>query len=452
MTLVWIVLKSLVFVLTHPKWTWGVYQGYRKYRSQGGSFADTDFYKFTMGQLYWRHFQHIGASYTLTIRQKVPLPKGFAAELRRKVEAYAANNHSISPELRDWLDQLPFMDSEFLDYLADTSRPKIKAKDVRIRRRRDTITIRIAGPVMRTSWWEVPIMHMFSETYFEMMGIKPQGLGWIVKAWKKGITLKQIVRTIFSEFGTRRRFSFFVQFMVLLLFIISGAKKGPNDKAGLIGTSNVFLAFLLGLTPIGTMAHELFMIAGAVYGYDKANKLIVQWWREEFGQSLGYILPDTYSTEEFLKQFDRDAALFFTGARQDSGDPIAFVDKLIEFYKSIGLRAKQIAQKTVIFSDDLNIEKAAKFVAYAWSHGIGAALGIGTFFSNDVGVKHLKIVIKPYEAWLLSNPKDKRGCVKISDDPAKITGEPVAVVQVLHWQKTGEITWTPLIAELPIAA
>lgn len=449
-----IMLQTAVHLATHPRWTLRVMKGLQEYEENGGAFADMDYYLLTMGQVIWRHFQDIGARYDVILRLKVELPEGYIEHFRAWVVEYAAKNHSLTAEQRRQLGKIEYLDPEYLDFLADETIPKLRAEDVHVE---DDGRIWLEGPELFVAFWEDAILAKFSALYFEMTGQHPVNNDWVVRAWDKGVKLKE-AGIVFSEFGTRRRASFFVQFVALLMFIVSGAIKGKNDEGGLIGTSNVFLGLLLGIDLIGTMAHRNFMVTGAVYGYHRANRLVIKLWRKEFGDKLGYFLPDTYTTSQFLKDFDPEDAVIFTGARQDSGDAYEFVDKLIAYYKSIGFTPEMIAKKTIVFSDSLNVERAIALFKYARERGIRAAFGIGTNITNDVdGIIPLNIVFKATWAFLLSNPNVRRACVKISDAPIeagkpnKVTGDEKTAGQIIHWIKTGEITWQkPLREHTPI--
>jgi len=239
--------------------------------------------------------------------------------------------------------------------------------------------------------------------------------------------------------------------MVLFIQICTGAKKTANTKGGLIGTSNVFLGLLLGLDIQGTAAHEMEMILGAVCGYDKAAGLIRILWRKMYGEKLSILLPDTYGTPWYLAGMTKEEARFFKGFRQDSGTPEQFVDWVIAFYLGCGLNRQEISEKIIIFSDGLNPTRAAVLQQYAKSKGIRALFGIGTNLSNDVGHAHFNIVIKPYEAAVISangTLSEVRGCVKLSDNPAgKTTGEAAAKVVVTRWKESGYqlVEWEPLL-------
>ncbi|MCX5901880.1 MAG: hypothetical protein NTV89_00060, partial [Proteobacteria bacterium] len=67
----------------------------------------------------------------------------------------------------------------------------------------------------------------------------------------------------FSDFGTRRRFSREWHDLVVSRLC------AELPQTSFIGTSNVSLAFKYGLTPIGTMAHEMFMVMSGIMHRDE---------------------------------------------------------------------------------------------------------------------------------------------------------------------------------------
>jgi nicotinate phosphoribosyltransferase len=170
------------------------------------------------------------------------------------------------------------------------------------------------------------------------------------------------------------------------------------------------------LKAIGTQAHELYMVIAALFGYRMANKITMEKWIEIFRGDLGIALSDTFTTDVFLQSFDKKFAKLFDGVRQDSGDPIEQAEKIVKHYDSLGIDP---TTKTIVFSDSLNLDKVATI--HEWCKGkIKDAYGIGTFLTNDVGVKPLNFVIKLTAV---------QGCtgewlptVKLSDTPGKHTG------------------------------
>src|SRR5690606_1593200 len=184
-----------------------------------------------------------------------------------------------------------------------------------------------------------------------------------------------------------------------------------------IGTSNVYFAMKYNTKPIGTHAHEWFMFHAAKYGYKMANLLGLENWSDVFRGDLGIALSDTYTTEVFFRQFDKKLSKLFDGVRHDSGDPIEFAQKTIDHYQSKGINP---LNKTIIFSDGLDYEKVEKIVNFC-KDKIGHSFGIGTDFTNDVGLERMNIVIKMTQA--LAQDSVWTPVIKLSDEPNKHTGD-----------------------------
>ena len=216
----------------------------------------------------------------------------------------------------------------------------------------------------------------------------------------------------YSDFGTRRRYSFDVHDRVIKTL----KDKSPEQFRG---TSNVFLAMKHNLTPIGTHPHEWFMFHASSFGYRSANIKALDAWVEVYKGDLGIALSDTYTSDNFFKNFTTLHAKLFDGIRQDSGDPLVFADKAIEFYK--GKRIDP-ATKTIVFSDALDIERILRIKEYLKGR-VHDVYGIGTYLTNDVGVQPLNIVIK-----ITGSKPGESGnfhpVVKLSDDFEKNTGDP----------------------------
>jgi nicotinate phosphoribosyltransferase len=189
----------------------------------------------------------------------------------------------------------------------------------------------------------------------------------------------------FSEFGTRRRFSFDNQRTVVDSAFAFG---GPK----FVGTSNLLLAMEHNSSPTGTQAHEWFMFHAAMYGYKMANYLAQENWVKVYRGNLGTVLPDTFTTKAFLKSFDTLYAKLFDGGRQDSSSPFDFIDLWVNHYRKLRIDP---SLKYILFSDNIKSHKIVEEINLACKkYGIGDAYGIGTWFSNDVGVTPLNMVIK----------------------------------------------------------
>lgn len=378
---------------------------------------DNDFYKLTQQQAVISLFPKEIVRYKFINRGNTKFPEGFDKNLKENINILS---HTTGDDSLVYLKNFKFLSPFYIDYL---SRYRFDPKELTINQINGDLDILIEGYWYRTILWEVPLLAMISETYYEMMG---QGY---YKLMEKGILGKNfnVIHEInekkgkdfktfgikFADFGTRRRHSFDNHKVV-----IEDLKKSAGNN--LVGTSNVFLAMKHEIKPIGTMAHEWIMFHGAKYGFHEANRLAFNNWVKVYGGSLGIALSDTYTTDSFFNSFDMLLAKTFDGVRHDSGDPIEFGEKVISHYKEIGLEENIIKSKTIVFSDSLNFDKILK-IENAFRGRINTSYGVGTWLTNDIpGVSPLNIVIKMDSVlingeWIPS--------VKLSDVPEKYTGD-----------------------------
>ena len=196
-----------------------------------------------------------------------------------------------------------------------------------------------------------------------------------------------------------------------VFFFYVGLAHTTGVKGSIVEASNVFLAKKYGITPVGTMAHEWIMCVGQ--GNHKHNPAYSNWyaldaWVREYGILNGIALTDAITTDCFLKDFQLTYATLFGGVRHDSGDPYEWGDKMIKHYESLGIDA---ANKTLLFSDSLDFDRADKLYRY-FNAKAKVAFGIGTYISNDTDVPALNIVMKTTKC----NGMD---VAKISDNPGK---------------------------------
>lgn len=366
-------------------------------------FTDNDLYKFSVMHAIQRLYPWSYVKYEFFNRANTKFPEGFAERLREEVNAMA--KLKLTKQERAFIEKrCYFFDPVFIDFLEGY---QYDPSEVTIEQNEGELKVSIEGFWYRTVLWEVPLMAIISELYFIMLGVTPQDVE--IRTEAKAKALKDI-EADYSEFGTRRRFSFDIQDKVVGLL-----KAGSGNFFK--GTSNMYLAMKHNTTPIGTMPHEWFMYHGALFGYRAANIKALEAWVEVFQGSLGITLTDTYTTDSFFKSFSLKQAKLFDGVRCDSGDPLEFADKTIQFYKEN--RIDPIS-KTIVFSDSLNIETVKQIKGYI-NGRIHDTYGIGTFFSNDVGAKALNMVIKLTE--IKSTPKEEYlHAVKISDALGKNTG------------------------------
>lgn len=225
--------------------------------------------------------------------------------------------------------------------------------------------------------------------------------------------LKRNPKVRFMEFGTRRRFSRDWQYETVEDLVT----QIPDQ---ITGTSNVYLAMILGILSKGTVAHELFMVLAAIASIlgDEAlrasHNQVLQQWAKFYGPDLLIALTDTFGSDFFFRDMTSEQAHEWKGLRQDSGDAIEFGEKQLLFYKQHGVDP---LQKLLVPSDGLDVDTLVKIT----NHFLGKIPvegGWGTGLTFDIpGIKPLSIVVKAISA-------NGIGTVKLSDNIAKAMGRP----------------------------
>ena len=370
------------------------------------SLLETDMYKFSMGQAIYHQFPAYKTTWTFRCRNKdVKFTSEMVQEIREQILAYC--DLRFTEEELTYLDNIRWIKGSYIDFLR-LWRPRYE--DFSITEEGECgLSIETRGTWLNTSMYEIPTLAIVNEVFFRMnynyfdlfesfREKLREKISWL--------TSGKYDLSSFSEFGLRRRLS--AEAQELAVRELSEAKL-KNGK--FVGTSNVYLAKKYNLTPVGTMAHEWIMCVGQ--GNHKHNPAYSNWyaldaWVKEYGVLNGTALTDAITTDCFLKDFQLTYSTLFSGVRHDSGDPVEGGEKMIAHYESLGLDPKQ---KTLLFSDSLNFEKANALNEH-FKGRVRVAFGIGTYIANDTFVTPLNIVMKT----TMCNGQD---VAKISDTPGK---------------------------------
>lgn len=366
-------------------------------------FTDNDLYKFTTMHAIEKLYPEAMVRYTFINRGDTVFPYGFADKLQKEVNEMEIL--SLTKEEEAFIrKKCYYFSPPFIDFLKGY---KYDPSEVKIKQENGNLHVEIEGYWYRTVLWEVPLLAIISELFFKLKNKKPENVE--ENARFKAEKMKDM-EAAYTDFGTRRRFSSDVHDRVV---------KTLKEYSGgfLRGTSNVYLAMKHDLTPIGTHPHEWFMYHGAHFGYRMANTKALDAWLDVYQGNLGIALTDTYTTRSFFENFSIMQAKLFDGVRMDSGDPAPFIEDTIKFYQSKRIDPQS---KTIIFSDALNLEKV-KYIKEKIKDRIKDGYGIGTYLTNDVGVKPLNIVIKMMAA-KPAQSLEYIPTVKLSDADGKITG------------------------------
>jgi len=367
------------------------------------SLLDTDLYKFTMMQVVLHHFPGAQVEYKFKCRNPGVDLTPHLEEIRAEIAELCTLR--LRDEELAYLRNLRFMKSDFVDFLALFH---FNAKYVRVEP--DPISpgeldITIHGPWLHTILYEIPILAIVSEVYFRRTrpgASLDEGRRRLLDKLDTVRKLDPALEFKISDYGTRRRFSLAWHEEVIRTI----KDKVPRLFAG---TSNVWLAMRNDLTSLGTVAHEYMQACQALGPRLRDSQAFAfEMWAKEYRGDLGIAISDTYGMDAFLRDFDLYFCKLFDGARQDSGDPLEWGEKLIAHYLRNRVDPKT---KTLIFSDSLTIPKAVE-IARQFSGRARLAFGIGTNLTNDVGFDPLQIVIKMTEC-------NGQPVAKLSDSPGK---------------------------------
>ncbi|CAK1354032.1 Nicotinate phosphoribosyltransferase [Cercospora beticola] len=429
------------------------------------SLLDTDLYKLTMQCAILKYFPDVQVEYKFTNRTPhMRLTRAAYKWLRAQIDKL--ENIKVTDDEIAWLRKTcPYLTPEYLDFLRTFSlAPKDQVKTTFTPTSEGSdddsqpgdVSLAVVGGWKETILYEIPLLALTSEAYFKFVERDWTHDGQLDKAKEKGVQLLE-AGCVFSEFGSRRRRDYKTHDLVIQgLLAARKEAEGKDWKGILTGTSNVHLAMRYGLNPVGTVAHEWFMgIAAVTQDYANANEQALQYWTGTFGRGvLAIALTDTFGTPTFLRAFSKPApssghtsdaekgnpsyAEIFTGVRQDSGDPLEFIQLMRKFYDTQGIKEK----KTIVFSDSLNVEKAIQYKHATEKVGLTASFGVGTFFTNDFWDTKANKKSVPLNIVIKVSKANGNDAIKLSDDIGKNMGDDKLVKSVKEQVGYEDKSWS----------
>lgn len=386
-------------------------------------FTDDDLYKFTMCCAVIENYPRTRVKYSFFDRNDTVYPPGFADELMRQVAML--EEVVITDEEVEFMQRrccyIPLWFYSFLRGFRYDRRWVTATQDAE-----GHLSVEFEGYWCDTILLEVKVLAIISELYYEMTGQAPRienGLKeYYAASYEKASRLIE-AGCVFSDFGTRRRASFAAQDTVMRAMTACG-REHAGASGRFIGTSNVYFAMKYGLTPVGTMAHELVCAIAGMYGPPMANYLAMRTWSHTYRGALGTFLYDTYGWRIFSLNFSEDYANMFKGLRVDSGDNFEQLDLIVEKYRSLNIDP---ATKQVVFSNGLDVDRAIRIQRYAEGK-CQPSFGIGTHFTNDFAdVEPMNIVIKLTSVKITESWPFYCQTCKLSEDKGKYTGDAATV-------------------------
>ena len=368
------------------------------------SLLDTDLYKFTMMQAVLHQFPGAQVSYKFKCRTPGVKLAPYVDDIRTEIRSLC--KLQFTEQELAWMRAMRFIKSDFVDFLG-LFRLNEKYIDV-VALPNGEIDIRIQGPWLHTILFEIPVLAIVNEVYFRNTQPVPDYVEGRQRLDTKIAQLQEadLGDLKIADYGTRRRFSKAWHEEVLRVLT---SRLGAGLTGRFAGTSNALFAMKLGLTPLGTMAHEYLQACQALGPRLRDSQVFgFETWAREYRGDLGIALSDVYGIEPFLRDFDMYFCKLFDGARHDSGDPFTWGERMIEHYKS---NRVDPLTKILIFSDGLTVPRTIEL--YQRFRGrCQLAFGIGTNLTNDLGYEPLQIVIKMVQC-------NGQPVAKLSDTPSK---------------------------------
>lgn len=374
------------------------------------SILDTDLYKFSTSNAYFQLYPLAEGTFKFNDRAKEVYDEAFLSELKQelvnleKLRLTDAEFSYVTRKVRyishnywEWLRGFRF-EAGKIDASLDAD---------------GHLQIEVTDFLYKVTLYEVPVLAIVAELRNKVRGNKVDKAKALAILDAK-LEIANENGLLFSEFGTRRRFSSELHDAI----VAELKEKCPKYCAG---TSNVYFAMKYDMTPIGTFPHEWVMFHSGVFGYKRANYLSLEDWIKVYDGALGTALIDTFSTKSFLRTLTMKQAKLLDGFRQDSGDEKVVGDAIIARLKEFGIDP---STKVIVFSNALNFPKY-KEVAEYFRGKVKVSAGIGTNITCDPGIpgyKAANIVMKLSRCRMSAkDPWEK--VIKISDDLGKHMGD-----------------------------
>ncbi len=379
-------------------------------------FTDNDLYTFTCQYYILMKYPRAEVEYTFFDRNGTRYPKGFDKLLREQLDhmAEVVCTQEEADYMRDACYFLPLWYFTFLKGYRFNPKEVSVAQD-----EEGHLEITVRGKWFSTIMWEMPILSTISELMHELRGDfekynpvleRRRAVEKSERIFGNGLT--------FGDMGTRRRFSFAHQDMVIgVMKEVYDSREWPGIFTG---TSNVWLAMKHGTKCLGTMSHQLISFEEIVSGVFECNFNVMRKFSDVYDGDNGIYLYDCFGDKVFFSNLSKRMAMMYKGLRVDSGDETEQTEKIIAKYKSLGIDP---ATKQVVYSNGLNVDKAIE-IHKMCAGRVQDSYGVGTHITCDiVGVEPMNIVVKLTRG-RITELREWHDCIKLSCDKGKTLGNP----------------------------
>lgn len=377
-------------------------------------FTDNDLYTFSCQYYIMQQYPRAEVEYTFFDRNNTCYPKGFAELLQEQIN-YMANVQITEEEVEFMTNQLVWLPLWYFSFLRGY---RFNPAEVEISQDEEGhLSILIRGKWFSTIMWEMPILSCISELThilngdvdrYDLEREKAKALEKSNRIFSEGL--------VFGDMGTRRRFSYDHQKMVLeVMRDTYHLHKWPGVFTG---TSNVWFAYELGLKPLGTLSHQIISFEEIVSGVFECNYNVMKKFSDVYDGNNGIYLYDCFGDDVFFKNLSKRMAMMYSGLRIDSGVEEEQIEKIIEKYHQLGIDP---ASKQVVFSNGLNVERCIEIHNYCAGR-VKDSYGVGTQITCDIdGAKPSNIVVKLTKG-RITELREWHNCIKLSCDKGKTLG------------------------------
>lgn len=385
---------------------------------------DWDIYFGTTGNVNWLRFAQWEGKYHLFSRKRKPLMVDHAFMDALEKEVVYLGMEQFDPQVATYLGyQHPYLRPYFTQVVQDF---RVDASRFRYQEIDHMPHVWWTGIMDQILPYEAIIMATMTELNAVRHSLAPTA-DWEIRTRQVGQTFKA-EGIPFAEGGTRRRLSRSFHKAVLQIL---------KEEAGefLRSTSNPSLAYELGLWTVGTYPHAFVQLMAAAYGYEMANIMALIHWTDVYGDKLGTMLTDTFTTavglkahEEFENRFPQRVGWVRT-FRNDSLPPQEYVDIMTAYCHRRGIDPATV---TIIHSDSLDLESTKRAAEYTRKAGFKVMFIIGTYLTHTLS-GHEGYDLKAQLVYVRPNPDSEWIPVcKLSDVMAKRAGPDNSVDQALE--------------------
>ena len=379
-------------------------------------FTDNDLYTFSCQYYIMQQYPRAEVEYTFIDRNNTVYPEGFDKLLQQQVD-YMRNVIITDEEIEFMTTRCVWLPVWYFIFLRGY---RFNPGEVEISQDEEGhLSIRIVGKWFSTIMWEMPLLSCISEIIHILNGDDEK---YDIETERQKVVEKS--EKIFSnglvlgDMGTRRRFSYEHQKMVLET--MAEVYRSKRWEGIFTGTSNVYLAMLLDLKPLGTLSHQIISFEEKVSGVFECNYSVMKKFSDVYDGNNGIYLYDCFGDELFFKNLSKRMAMMYSGLRVDSGVEEEQTEKIIEKYISLGIDP---TTKQVVYSNGLDIDRCIEIHRYC-NGRVQDSYGVGTNLMCDINdVRPSNIVIKLTKC-RITEAREWHNCIKLSCDKGKILGNP----------------------------